>query len=130
MDMQVVVNLLFDKVAHIFINGITIWRHNRRTQLNLCLTLEDRFFHIDGNGCDDTCTDVAILVFTKKLLDGSCDMLLKGTLMGTTLCGVLAIDERVIFLAILVGMCKGYLDIVALQMDNRIEGVVRHTVLQ
>ena len=130
MDMQVVVDLLFDKVAYIFINGITIWGHHRRTQLDFRLTLEYWFFHIDGDSSNNTCTDVAILVFAKELLDGLGDMFLKGTLMGTTLCGMLTIDERVVFLAILVGMCKGYLDIVALQMDNRIEGVVGHAVLQ
>ena len=57
-------------------------------------------------------------------------MLLEGTLMGAALDGVLAIDEGIILLAILVGMREGNLDIVALQMDDGIEGIAGHTVLQ
>ena len=87
MDMQVVVDLLLDEVAHIFINGLAVRSHLRRTQLDLRLTLEDRLLDIDGNSCHHTRSDVAILVFAEELLDGLGDMLLKGTLMGTTLRG-------------------------------------------
>ena len=57
-------------------------------------------------------------------------MLFESTLMGSALRGMLAIDERIIFFAILVGMGEGNLDIIALQMDDGIEGIAGHTVFQ
>ena len=130
MDMQVIVDLLFDEVAYIFINGISIGSHLRRTQLDLRLTLEDGFLHIDGNGSNNTRTNVTILVLAKELLDGLGNMLLESTLMGTALCGVLTVDKAVVLLTVLVGMGKGYLDVVTLQMDNGVEGVIGHAVFQ
>ena len=129
-DMQVVVHLLLDEVAHIFINSVTIGSHHGRAQLDLGLTLEDGFLDVDGYGGHDARTDVAILVFAKELLDGLGNMLLEGTLVGSSLGGVLAVDEGVVFLAILVGMGEGYLDIVAFEVDNGIEGVIGHAVFQ
>ena len=93
MDMQIIVDLLFDEVAYIFINSISIWRHHSRTQLDFRLAFEDWFFHINSDGCNNTCSNVAILIFAKEFLDGLGDMLLKGTLVGSTLGGMLAIDE-------------------------------------
>ena len=130
MDMQVVVNLLFDEVANIFVDTDTIGRHRGGAQFYLCLTFEDGFFDIDGDGCHDTGSDITILVFVEKILDGAGYMLLEGTLMRSTLCGVLSVDKRVILLAILVGMGEGNLDIVTLQMDDGIERIIGHTVLE
>ena len=55
-------------------------------------------------------------------------MLLEGTLVGTALRGVLSVHKRVVFLAILVGMGEGNLDILALHMDDGIDGVGGHRV--
>ncbi len=44
--------------------------------------------------------------------------------MGAPLGGVLAVDERVEFLAVLVGVGDGNLDVVALEVDDGIEGIV------
>ena len=129
-DMQIVVYALFDEVAHIFINTDTLRRHGGRAQLDLRLTLEDGFLDIDGDGSYDTRSDITILIFVIELLDGSGDVLLEGALMGTALNGVLAIDEGIILLAILVGMREGDLDVVPLEMDDGIEGIAGHTVLQ
>ena len=57
-------------------------------------------------------------------------MFFESTLMGTALCGMLTIDKRVVFLTILIGVRKGHFDILTFQMDNRIEWVVGHAVLQ
>ena len=57
-------------------------------------------------------------------------MLLEGTLVGTALCGMLSVDEGVVFLAVLVGMGEGYFDVLALQVDDGIEGIVGHAVAQ
>ena len=129
-DMQIVVYALFDEVAHIFINTDTLRRHGGRAQLDLRLTLKDGFLDIDGDGGYDTRSDITILIFIIELLDGSGDVLLEGALMGAALNGMLTIDERVILLAILVGMGKGYLDVLALQVDDGIEGIAGHAVLQ
>ena len=93
MDMQIVINLLLDKIAHIFINADTIGRHGSRAKLNLSLALENRLLYINRNCRYDTSTDITILVFAKKLFDGTGDMLFESTLMGTTLSGMLTIDE-------------------------------------
>ena len=90
------------------------------------------FLHIDGNGCDDARTDVAVfVVLAIELLDGAGNMLFEGTLMGTALNGVLAIHKGVVFLAILlVGVREGNFDVVAFQVDNLIQGCGIHRVLQ
>ena len=131
MDVQIVVDLLLDEVAYIFIDAHTsIGGHRKRTEFDLGLTLEHRLLNIDGNGCHDTCTDIAILIFAVELLNGTGNMLFKRTLVSTTLSGVLAINKRVVLLAILIGMGKSYLDVVALKMHNRIKGIAGHTVFQ
>ena len=50
-------------------------------------------------------------------------MLLESRLVCAALCRVLAVDERVVFLAILVGVGEGYLYVLALDMDDGIEGL-------
>src|SRR5574344_2080707 len=57
-------------------------------------------------------------------------MLLEGTLMSTALGGMLTVDKRVILLAILVGVGEGNLDVLALEVDDRIETVTRHRVVE
>ena len=57
-------------------------------------------------------------------------MLLESTLVCTALNSMLTIDKRIVFLTILVRMGEGYLDILALKMNNGIECIVRHTVFQ
>ena len=57
-------------------------------------------------------------------------MLFEGTLMGTALRRMLTIDEGMVFLTVLVGMSEGNLNILTLEMDNRIESVIGHTVIQ
>ena len=50
--------------------------------------------------------------------------------MSSPLGGVLAIDEGIVFLTILISVGKGHLYIVTLKMYDRIEGVTGHTVFQ
>ena len=130
MDVQIVIHLLLDEVADIFVDAYTIGSHRQRSEFDLRLTLEHRLFHVDGNGCHDTRTDIAILILAEEIADGTGDMLLEGTLVRTALCGMLTIHKRVVLLTILVGMGKGDLDILTLQVDDGIEGIVGHTILQ
>ena len=130
MNVEVVIHFLFDEITHILGDTHSIRRHRGRTEFDFRLTLEDRFFYIDRDSSHHTCTNVTRLVFSEELLDGSCDMFFEGTLVCTTLYGMLTIDKRIVFLTILVCMGEGNLDILALQVDDRVECIVRHTVFQ
>ena len=57
-------------------------------------------------------------------------MLFERTLMRSTLCGVLTIDETMIFLTILIGMRESDFYIFSHDMHNRIKSVVRHVIVQ
>ena len=49
--------------------------------------------------------------------------------MSTALCGVLTVDERIVFLAVLVGMSDNHLYLVAFKMNGSVERVVAHIFL-
>ena len=129
---KIIVNLGLYEVSHILVDTYTaVGHHRERTKLNLGLALEHRLLHIDGYGSHNAVANVAILeVLVIELLDGLGDMLLEGTLMSTALGGMLTVDKRVILLAILVGMGEGNLDVLALEVDDRIETVTRHRVVE
>ena len=118
---QEVVHFLFDKVAYIFIDCHSAGNHIGRTQLRFRLTLKDRLFHIDGNGSNQSVTNVGIVhILVEIFLDGTGHMLFESTLMRTSLRGVLSVDKRVILLTILAGMRKSELDIFSFQVDDGI----------
>ena len=131
MDMKIVVHFLLQEIAHIFIDGFsTIRSHRRTSELDFRLTFKDRFLYIDGNSRHQSVADVAILILAVELLDGLGNMLLESTLMSTSLGSMLTIDEGIVFLAILIGMGKGYLNILTLHVDNIIETLIGHIVAQ
>ncbi len=138
---QVVVHLLLDEVAHIFINrgghgvvGVDRRggrRHGQRAQLDLRLALEHGLLYVQRYGGHDAGAYVAVLeVLLEELLDGLGYVLLEGTLVGAALRGVLSVDEAVVLLAVLVGMGEGYLYVLALQVYDGVEGIAGHAVLQ
>ena len=130
-DMEIVVYFLLQEIAHILIDGFaTIRRHRSTSELNLSLTLEDRFFYVDGNGSHQSVSDVSILILAVELLDSLGNMLLEGTLMRTSLGGVLTVDEGIVLLAILVGMGEGNLDVLALHVDDVVEAFIGHIITQ
>ena len=130
-DMEIVVYFLLQEIAHILIDGFaTIRRHRSTSELNLGLTLEDRFFYVDGNGSHQSVSYVCILILAVELLDSLGNMLLEGTLMRTSLGGVLTVDEGIILLAILVSMGEGNLDVLALHVDDVVETFVGHIIAQ
>ena len=102
----------------------------RRTEFDFRLTLEHRFLDVDGDGGHKTVANIAVFVFPEKFLDGAGDVLLEGRLMGTALNRVLTVDERIIFLAVLVGVGQRDFDVLALQVDDGVERVVGHSVFQ
>ena len=121
MDVQKIVNILFDEVAHILVDTLASGIHRQRAQFYLRLALEHWFFHVDGYSRNNTVSDVTIFnVLAGKFLNSLCYMLLESALMSTSLRGVLTIDKRMILLSILIGMSERYLYILALNMDDGI----------
>ena len=57
-------------------------------------------------------------------------MLLEGSLVCTALRCMLSIHERVILLAILIGVCESYLNILSLHMNYRIQWINSHIISQ
>ena len=57
-------------------------------------------------------------------------MLLESTLVRTSLSCMLSVDKRIIFLSILRTMSKGYFYIFIFQMNNRIQALRSHIVIQ
>ena len=136
---QIVVDLGLDEITYKLVDTWTcrlvFLRHSRphivRAELGLGLALKHRFFHIEGNGCHDTITDIRkLLVLIIEFFDGTGNVLLQSTLMRTALCGMLPIDKGIVFLAILVSMGKGNLDVIALQVYYVIKAFGSHVILQ
>ncbi len=131
MDVEIVVYLTLDEVAHILIDGLTSRFHQCGTQLDLGLRLKHRLLNIDGDSGHNAVANIGVfVVFVVIFLDGLGNMLLESALVSTALCGVLTIDEAVILLAVLIGMGKRDLDVLALDMHNGIKRVGGHVVNQ
>ena len=129
MDVQEVVYLKLDEVANILVDALAARRHLQRAELNLGLALKHRLFHVYGNGSHKAVAYVGeLVVLAEELLYGARYVLLEGALVGAALCGVLSVDKRVILLAILVGMRKGYLYVLALDMYDGVKRVGGHGV--
>ena len=125
------VDVLLHEVAHKLVDALAVGRHLRAAELDFGLRLKHRLLHVDGYCGHDTVADVGVfVVFVEKFLDGAGDMLLECALVRTALRGVLTVDEAVILLAILVGMCEGNLDILAHDVDDGVEFRHGHVVLQ
>lgn len=129
---EIVVELRLDEVADELGHRRAVGTHIARAEFGLGLALEHRFLYLHGDGCHHAVADVGILKLglAEKLLDGAADSLLEGCEVGAALGGVLAVDKRVKLLAILPGVGYHHLDVVALQVDYRIEGLVGHRVLE
>ena len=91
------------------------------------MALKDRFRHIDSNGTYDSVADISQFeALVVELLDSSTDGFAIGSLVCTTLYGMLTIDKRVVLFATLVGVREGNLNILILDMNNRIERIHSH----
>ena len=93
MNVHKVIDIGLYEVANKLIDGVAIGCHYRRTKLNLGLRFENRFLNINGDGGNHAISDVAIFVFPEEFFDSLGYMLLKCTLMSTSLCGVLPVYE-------------------------------------
>ena len=131
--MQVIIEFALYEIVYKLIHGdgILSQRHILRAQFHLRLTLESRFLHVDGNGSHYAVSDIAQLhVFLEKLLYRLAESLSVGSLMGAAEGGMLAVDKRVILLAGLIRVRKRNLDILALQMNDRIKRLSGHVLPQ
>jgi 6,7-dimethyl-8-ribityllumazine synthase len=69
-------------------------------------------------------------VLLEEFLDGLGHGLAEGALVRAALGGVLAVDEAVVLLAVVVGVGDGHLDVVADQVDDGIQRLAVHLGLQ
>ncbi len=128
---EVVVKLAADEVAHILGYAHAVGRHLARAEPRLGLRLEHRLLDLEGHGGHHAVADVGVLeVASEVVLDGAADGLLEGAQVRAALGGVLAVDEGIVLLAVLVDVRDGHLDILPLEMDDRIERSLRHDVAQ
>ena len=130
--MQEIIELLLDKVIDELIDGDAAGgAHVLGTEFDLGLALEDRLFHVDGDRAHHAVADVGeLLVLVEKLLDRPSDRFAESRLVRTALDGMLTVDERVILVAVLVGVGEGNLDVFALDMNDRVERTDGHVLRQ
>ena len=126
---QVVVEVLGEEVGHEVVD-----RDPRfdllRTVLGLHLVLEDRVGDLDRNGRDDRRADVrGVVVLVVEFLDRLGDGGAQGRLVRAALRGVLAVDERVVALAVARAVGDHHLDVLPREVDGRVERVLGHVVV-
>ncbi len=129
---QIVVHLAFHEVAHELVyRDAALGRRALRAQLHLGLTLEKGFLNIDADGSHHAVAYVGIfVVLSRIILDGFCHIFLEGCLMRAAQCCMLTVDEAVVFLAVLLRVGEGNLYVLARKMDDGIERLVVHAVVQ
>ena len=129
---QIVVHLFFDEVAHELVYADSaVGYGGQRPQFDFRLAFEERFFDVDGDARHQSVTDVAVIeVLAREIFDGLGNVFLEGTLMRAALGCMLSVDERIIFLAVLSRVGKGNFYVFSFQVDDRIEPVVGHIVVQ
>ena len=130
--MQVVIQLqtyeIIDELIDAHATGRT---HVFRSEFDFRLTLEYRFLYVNGNRSDNTVTDVGeLLVLIKELLDCTSYRFAISRLVGTALDCMLTIDERVVFIAVLISMGQRDLNIFAYDVNDRIERIDGHILRQ
>ena len=129
--MQVVVELFFHEVADEFGYRRAVFAHIPRAELCLCLRFEYRFFHFYGYGGDHAVAYVGVFeVFSIELLYRAGDGFAERCKVCASLRGVLAVDKRIEFLAVLCGVGDNHFYVLTREMDYRIKRLVGHTVFQ
>ena len=128
---QVVVHFGLYEVAYVLVHAHAVRTHGKRAELDLRLALEHRFLYIYGDGGNEAVAYVGIFeVLVEKLLYSLGYVLLERALVRTALGGVLAVDERVVLLAVLVGVGERYLNVFTLEVYYRVNAVGGHRVVE
>ena len=137
---EVVVHLFLDEVADKLVDAhaaqrerlavfVLVGRHGERTEFDFRLRFEHRLNHTHSDGRHQSVAHVLhVVVLAEILLDGARDVLFEGTLVRSALRGVLSIDKRVVFLAILPGVGEGDVDVFAFEVDDGVKPLRGHVV--
>ena len=129
--MEIIIEFFLNKVVDELRDRRTIRPHILRAKLRLRLTFKHRFFDFDTDSRNDTGTYIGIFkAFVEVFLDDTTHSFLESREVRTALRCELTIDKRVIFLAVLVAMGDDDLNVFAFQMDNRIERLGSHVLIQ
>ena len=100
-------------------------------ELGFRLRLEHRLDDAHADRRLDAGADVGgVVLFLVKPADHLDERLAEGGEVGAALRGVLAVDEGIVFLAALGGVGEGDLDVLADEVDRRIERLVFHFLAQ
>src|SRR5664279_496495 len=125
------VEMLLHKRADELADRRAAGSHVGGPELGLGLRLEDRLDHAYGDGCDDRLAHVGgievLLVEVAQHLD---DRFAKRLLMGAAHGGVLAVDERVVFLAVVRAVRERDFHVLPLEVDDRIQNVAAEAFLE
>ncbi len=129
--MQIVVELLHEVGHELAYAHLTSRRHVLRAELGLGLRLEERFLHLYAYGAYYRHANVVgIEIFPVKLAYHLHHRFAKGRLMGTPLRGVLAVDERVICLAVAAAVGHGYLYVFAFEVYGFVDRLLGERVVE
>ena len=103
--------------------------HVGGAELGLGLAFEDRFLDLDGDGADDALADVlGLVILLEEVLERLGDGLAVGGQVGPAVAGVLAVDEGGDVLAVAVAVGQDDLDVLALDVDERVERRLGHVL--
>jgi hypothetical protein len=119
---EVVVEMEAEKISDEGPHRLTARGHLGRAELGFGLRLEDGILDPHADRRDDARADVAglelLLIIIAHRVD---DRLAEGGEVGATHGGVLAVDEAVVFLARLLGVGEGHVDVVVGKVDDGVE---------
>ena len=128
---EINVERLLHELADKFLQAGTTRPYRRRAELRLRLRLEDRLHHAHRDRGVDRLTDVRrVILLFEKIPDRIDECFAKRREVGAAHCRVLAVDEGVIFLAVVRAVSERDLDVFTLQMDDRVERLAAEIFLE
>ena len=139
---EVVVYVFLDEIAHKFVHAharegegvavhVLVGSHSERAEFDFRLAFKERFDDAQGDSGHQSVAHVLhVEIFAKVFLDGACDMLFECALVRTALCGMLSVDEGIVFLAVLRRMREGNIYTFSLQVYDGVEARCRHVVVE
>ncbi len=120
------VERLLHELADEFLDGRAGRAHVVRAELGLGLRLEDRLLHADGDSSVDGLADVGRVVVLLEVIADSLDQCFaERREVRAAHGGVLAVDERPVFLAVVGAVGERHLDVLALEVDDGVERLAR-----
>jgi hypothetical protein len=119
---EIGVERLLDELADEFLERGALGADVGGAELGLGLRLEDGLLHADDDGGVDRLADVGgVVVLLEVVAEGLDEGLAEGREVRAAHGGVLAVDEGPVFLAVVFAVGDGDLDVLALEVDDRVE---------